>query len=89
VSGEKRSLLGELVPGLETTPLVAELTMALATADGDALVCVSRYSAAVPVTCGVAIDVPLMVLVAVVLVYHAEVMLEPGAKRSRQLPKFE
>jgi hypothetical protein len=31
-------------------------------------------------------EVPLMVLVAVLLVCHALVMLLPGAKRSRQLP---
>ncbi len=40
-------------------------------------------------TCGVAIDVPLMVFVAVLLVYQSEVMLEPGANRSRQEPKLE
>ena len=39
----------------------------------------ARYSAAAPATCGDAIEVPLMVLVAVLLVYHAEVMFEPGA----------
>ena len=48
-----------------------------------------RYSAATPATCGAAIDVPLMVLVAVLLVYHDEVMDEPGAKMSRHVPKFE
>jgi hypothetical protein len=37
----------------------------------------------------VAIEVPLMVLVAVSLVFQAEVMLDPGAKRSTQVPKFE
>jgi hypothetical protein len=31
-------------------------------------------------------EVPLMVLVAVALVYQAEVMLEPGAKISTQEP---
>jgi len=31
-------------------------------------------------------EVPLMVLVAVLLVYQAEVMDEPGANRSRHLP---
>jgi hypothetical protein len=36
--------------------------------------------------CGVAIEVPLMVFVAVLLVYQAEVMLEPGANQSTQLP---
>ena len=45
-----------------------------------------RYSAATPVTCGVAIDVPLIVLVAVLLVYQAQVMPTPGANRSTQVP---
>jgi hypothetical protein len=31
-------------------------------------------------------DVPLIVLVAVLLVYHADVMLTPGAKMSTQSP---
>ena len=42
-----------------------------------------------PATCGVAIEVPLMVFVAVSLVFQAEVMLEPGAKMSRHVPKLE
>jgi hypothetical protein len=37
------------------------------------------YSAATPATCGEAIDVPLIVFVAVVLVYHADRIDEPGA----------
>jgi len=37
----------------------------------------------------VAIDVPLIVFVAVSLVAHAEVMLDPGAKMSRHVPQFE
>ena len=45
--------------------------------------------AATPATCGVAIDVPLIVAVAVSLVAQAERMLEPGAKMSTTLPKFE
>ena len=48
-----------------------------------------RYSAAAPVTCGVAIDVPLMVFVAVFELYQSDVMLTPGALMSTQLPKFE
>ena len=31
-------------------------------------------------------DVPLIVFVAVLLVYHAEVIEEPGANKSRQEP---
>jgi hypothetical protein len=34
-------------------------------------------------------DVPLMVFVALLLFFQAEVMPEPGAKMSRQLPKFD
>jgi hypothetical protein len=36
--------------------------------------------------CGVAIDVPLIVFVAVALVYQAEVIESPGANQSTQLP---
>ena len=46
-------------------------------------------SAATPATCGEAIEVPLMVLVALVLVCHAEVMPTPGAKRSTHVPPLE
>ena len=45
--------------------------------------------AALPITCGVAIDVPLMVLVAVSLVFQSDVMPDPGANRSTQVPKLE
>src|SRR5690348_5739021 len=60
-----------------------------ATAAGVAVGFADRNSAAAPVTCGVAIEVPLMVFVAVSLVAHEEVMLTPGPKRSTQVPKFE
>jgi hypothetical protein len=63
--------------------------MAAATVAGEAVGFVSRNNAATPVTCGVAIEVPEIVLVAVSLVLHADVMLLPGAKRSRQVPKLE
>ena len=36
-----------------------------------------------------AIDVPLIVLVAVSLVFHEDKIDEPGANRSRQVPMFE
>ena len=42
-----------------------------------------------PATCGEAIDVPDNTAVAVVDVYQAEVMLEPGANTSTHEPKFE
>src|SRR5438132_1428002 len=46
-------------------------------------------SAATPTTCGVAIEVPLIVLVAVSLVFQDDVMPCPGAKMSTQVPKLE
>src|SRR5690242_8809845 len=80
------SLFGEPVPGLVTTPEVALATRALDTVAGVAVGLAARYSAAAPATCGVAIDVPLIVFVAVVLEYQSEVMLTPGAKMSTQVP---
>ena len=46
-------------------------------------------SALAPATWGDAMLVPEMVLVAVSLVYHADVMPTPGANRSTQDPKLE
>src|ERR1041385_7952387 len=63
--------------------------MAAVTVAGEAVGFVSRNSAATPVTCGVRIDVPEIVLGAVSLVFHDDVMLLPGAKISRHVPKFE
>ena len=45
--------------------------------------------AARPATCGVAIEVPEIVLVAPLPPIHAEVMEEPGAHMSTQDPSFE
>ena len=42
--------------------------------------------AATPATCGDAIEVPEIVLVAEVEVYHAEVIFEPGANTSTHEP---
>jgi hypothetical protein len=67
----------------------AAFTIALRTVAGDAVRLFCRNRAATPVTCGVAIDVPLIVLVAVLLVDHADVIDDPGAKMSTTLPKFE
>ena len=89
VKSEKSRRLGEPVPGLLTWFRVALLMMAAVTVAGDAVGFVSRNNAATPVTCGVAIDVPEMVFVAVSLVFHDDVMLLPGAKMSTQVPKFE
>jgi hypothetical protein len=45
--------------------------------------------ATAPATCGVAIDVPFKVCVAVVDVYQADSTETPGATISTQVPKFE
>ncbi len=49
----------------------------------------ARYSAAAPATCGVAIEVPLMVFSSESLPIQADVMLLPGAKMSTQVPMLE
>src|SRR5688572_21857623 len=71
------SWLGEPVPGLVTLFGVESATSrsrtCCAVKPGFAL----RISAAPPATCGDAIEVPLMVLVAVSELNHAEVMLVP------------
>src|SRR5918996_550925 len=56
---------------------------------GGAVGVAPNTSAAAPAMCGVAIEVPLMVLVAVSLVCQAEVINWPGAKMSVHEPKFE
>ncbi len=70
-------------------PLVAFDVIVLVTDEGEAVGLPCKIKAATPATCGEAIDVPLIVFVAVSLVYHAEVIELPGAKISRQLPKLE
>ena len=72
-----------------TLPVVALLTSASRTCCGVAVGVALSRSAAAPATCGDAIDVPLIVFVAVSLLSQALVMPEPGAKMSRHVPKFE
>ena len=74
---------------MDTIPLAALFTSALVTVDGLAEGFCARYNAATPVTCGVAMDVPLIVFVAVLLVFQLEVMPVPGAKMSTHVPQFE
>src|SRR4051794_12954233 len=83
-----RSRFGEPEPGLLTTPDVALPFSADATCAGVADGLAARYSAAAPVTCGVAIDVPLSVSVAVSLVLPVDSVFTPGAKMSTQVPVF-
>jgi hypothetical protein len=68
---------------------VACATISFLTAAGEAVRLLWRNRAATPATCGAAIDVPLRVAVAVSLVRHVDRMLDPGAKMSTTLPKFE
>ena len=85
----KRRRFGELLPDDVTTFGVAAVVSAVATDAGVSEGFVESNSTAAPATCGDAIDVPEMLLVADALVLQADVMLVPGAKMSRQLPKFE
>lgn len=64
----------------------AEVVRNDATAAGDEVGFPASTSAATPATCGDAMEVPLMLLVAVSLVFHADVIELPGAKMSRQDP---
>ena len=82
------SLFGEPGPGLITLPLVASATSLSRTCCGVNVGLPDSTRAAAPTTCGVAIEVPLMVLVAVSLAFHDEVMFTPGAKMSTQVPKL-
>src|SRR5690606_19637191 len=85
----KSSRFGDPLPALPTTPVVASATILSRTCAGDQVGLADRIRAATPATCGAAIDVPLIVLVAVLEVDHAEGILGPGPKLSRQEPKFE
>ena len=89
VKSENSRRLGDPVPALVTLFGVELLMIAAVTVAGEAPGLASKNNAATPATCGDAIDVPEMVLVAVSLVRHAEVMLLPGAKMSTQVPKLE
>ena len=70
-------------------PCVALPVSAEVTSGGCAEGWADRYSAAAPATWGDAIEVPLMVFVAVFVLYQSDVMPTPGALMSTQLPKFE
>ena len=66
--------MGEPVPGFVTLFGVELASMVLHTCAGVAVGFALRIKAAAPTTCGVAIDVPLIVLVAVLLEFQADVM---------------
>lgn len=80
---------GDPAPGLEMALGEARLEIAALTwfTSRDAESEISN--AAIPATCGAAIEVPEMVFVAVSLVDHAAVIDDPGAKILVQVPKLE
>ena len=65
-----------------TIDFVVRLKSAVRTVEGLDPGWPCRYCAATPAVCGVAIEVPLIVFVAVSLEYQADVIEEPGAKMS-------
>ena len=83
-----RSKLTEPIPADVTFDGVAFDLIHSVTCAGDALLFTDRYAAATPATCGEAIEVPLIVLVAFVEVNQLDVIEEPGAKISKQVPKL-
>ena len=82
----KSRRFGEPEPALVTTFGVAFATKLSRTWAGDQVGCAESTKAAAPAVWGEAIDVPLIVFVAELLEYQAEVIDEPGAKMSRHVP---
>lgn len=82
------SAFGEPVPGFRTWFLVASEINLFLTVIGFEPGNTERYRAAMPVTCGAAMEVPLMTLVAVSVVCQEERTLTPGANRSRHPPQL-
>ena len=78
--------MGDPVPTFVSASRVAVLVIQSEICCTELSGAIPKPSAATPATCGEAIDVPEMVFVAVVEVNHADKMLEPGAKTSRQEP---
>ena len=68
------------------TSVVEAEVRAATTCAGVAEVLRARYTATAPAVCGLAIEVPDMVAVAVVDVMPAEVIDDPGANMSTQVP---
>src|SRR5262245_42915257 len=68
-------------------PDVELFTSHVRTVENDASPFTALYNAATPVTCGVAIEVPLIVFVPPFS--QSDLIDEPGAYRSTQAPKFE
>ncbi len=67
-------------------PFVAILFTYVSTWEGSAAVFLAKYVATTPATCGVAMDVPLKILVDVVLGINVDRIEDPGAKISTTDP---
>lgn len=76
-------------PGAAITSALLWAISCAATSAGLSAGLWDRRSAAAPATCRVAMDVPLMVAVAVGELMPAEAIPTPGAYRSTQVPKLE
>lgn len=85
-ASEKAKRFFEPVPMLLRRSAVAFAVRNAATEAGDASGLAASTNAATPVTWGDAMEVPLLMLVAVALLFQAEVMYVPGAKISTQVP---
>ena len=81
--------MGEPVPAFRMASGLEEFSTEVLTSAGDASGFDCRNLAMAPTTNGVAIDVPDAWASAVSLVYQAEMMPDPGAKRSTHGPKLE
>jgi hypothetical protein len=82
----KRSLFGHEAVSPLSSPGVDLVRRDAFTSSGDIVPSDDSINAAAPETCGHAIDVPDQVAIAVSLDATAEVMADPGAKMSTQLP---
>ena len=86
LNNEYAKRFGEPLPDPATTPAVAVDVIHDATPDTESDEFALSAKAAIPATCGEAIDVPEIVLVALFDVCQADVMFEPGAKTSTHEP---
>jgi hypothetical protein len=77
---------GEPVPADVTWFMLPLVLRKLATSVGVAFGLAAKAKTAVPVTCGAAMEVPDKIAAAFDAVYQAEVMLEPGANKSKHVP---
>jgi hypothetical protein len=76
-------------PALVMTPRVAPLLIAVATTAGEEVGFCCKYRATTPATCGAAIDVPDIDVIAVFEEIPADVIDWPGANKSTHVPQLE